>query len=260
MPYIEGVGYVNDATYIGETIGGVTLSTVKPQGVESEFNKVYSEEIAKIEGDGSSGEKTYVLEDIFKKASETYGISEQLLKAIAYTESGFDATAVSSAGAKGMMQLAPVTVEMLGIEDPFDPYENIMGGARVLAEFKNMFNGDESLMVAAYNAGPGAVQRYGGIPPYTETLRHHEKVFSAMQNGVNPPATVTYNPETKQASSGAYTDYQAMTNALQTQVVSSVLSGTADSSDTVNDSLMDVAGSTAEAGASPAGSTAFNRL
>ena len=222
MPYVNGV-YVNDATYIGETIGGVTLSSVKPITKESEFHKVYTEEIAKIEPNDENGKKTYVLEDIFREASEKYGVSESMLKALAFTESGFDATAVSSAGAMGMMQLMPVTVRALGISDPFDPYENIMGGAQVLAEFKRMFNGDESLMLAAYNAGPNTVLSYGGIPPYEQTQRLVQRVLSYMQNGVNPPETVTYDPETKQATSGAYTDYRSLANSVQSQVASALL-------------------------------------
>jgi len=226
MPYIEGVGYVNDATYIGETIGGVTLSSVKPFNEESEFNKVYKTEIAKVDADQTTGKKTYVLEDIFREASEKYGISESMLKALAFTESGFNATAVSSAGAMGMMQLMPVTARALGIEDAFDPYENIMGGAQILAEFKNMFNGDESLMLAAYNAGPNAVKQYGGIPPYEQTQALVSRVLSYMQSGVNPPETVTYDPATKQATSGAYSDYIALANNLKTQVTSAMINDT----------------------------------
>ena len=226
MPYIEGVGYVNDATYIGETIGGVTLSSVKPFNEESEFNKVYKTEIAKVDADQTTGKKTYVLEDIFREASEKYGISESMLKALAFTESGFNATAVSSSGAMGMMQLMPVTARALGIEDAFDPYENIMGGAQILAEFKNMFNGDESLMLAAYNAGPNAVKQYGGIPPYEQTQALVSRVLSYMQSGVNPPETVTYDPATKQATSGAYSDYIALANNLKTQVTSAMINDT----------------------------------
>ena len=226
MPYIEGVGYVNDATYIGETIGGVTLSSVKPFNEESEFNKVYKTEIAKVDADQTTGKKTYVLEDIFREASEKYGISESMLKALAFTESGFNATAVSSSGAMGMMQLMPVTARALGIEDAFDPYENIMGGAQILAEFKNMFNGDESLMLAAYNAGPNAVKQYGGIPPYEQTQALVSRVLSYMQSGVNPPETVTYDPATKQATSGAYSDYIALANNLKTQVTSAKINDT----------------------------------
>ena len=226
MPYIEGVGYVNDATYIGETIGGVTLSSVKPFNEESEFNKVYKTEIAKVDADQTTGKKTYVLEDIFREASEKYGISESMLKALAFTESGFNATAVSSSGAMGMMQLMPVTARALGIEDAFDPYENIMGGAQILAEFKNMFNGDESLMLAAYNAGPNAVKQHGGIPPYEQTQALVSRVLSYMQSGVNPPETVTYDPATKQATSGAYSDYIALANNLKTQVTSAMINDT----------------------------------
>lgn len=105
----------------------------------------------------------------FKKAAKKYNVSESLLKAIAKAESNFNAKDVSSAGAIGVMQLMPATAEGLGVSDPYDPEQNIMGGAKCIAQKLKEFNGDERLALAAYNAGSGAVKRYGGVPSYCKT-------------------------------------------------------------------------------------------
>lgn len=102
----------------------------------------------------------------FKKAAQRYGVSESLLKAIAKAESNFNAKDVSSAGAKGVMQLMPVTAKSLGVKDVFDPEQNIMGGAKCIKQKLKEFNGNVRLALAAYNAGSGAVKRHGGVPSY----------------------------------------------------------------------------------------------
>ena len=102
----------------------------------------------------------------FKAAAKKYNVSESLLKAIAKAESNFNARDVSSAGAMGVMQLMPSTATGLGVTDPFDPEQNIMGGAKCIAQKLKEFNGDVSLALAAYNAGSGAVRRNGGVPSY----------------------------------------------------------------------------------------------
>ena len=98
-----------------------------------------------------------------------YGVSESLLKAIAKAESNFNAKSVSSAGAMGVMQLMPDTAKGLGVTDPYDPEQNIMGGAKCISQKLKEFNGNERMALAAYNAGSGAVRRYGGIPSYCKS-------------------------------------------------------------------------------------------
>lgn len=105
----------------------------------------------------------------FKEAAKKYNVSESLLKAIAKAESNFNANDVSSAGAMGVMQLMPSTAESLGVDDPYDPRQNIMGGAKCIAQKLKEFNGDVKLALAAYNAGSGAVRRSGGIPSYCKS-------------------------------------------------------------------------------------------
>lgn len=105
----------------------------------------------------------------FKAAAKKYNVSESLLKAIAKAESNFNAKDVSSAGAMGVMQLMPETAKSLGVKDPFDPEQNIMGGAKCISQKLKEFNGDVRLALAAYNAGSGAVKRNGGVPSYCKT-------------------------------------------------------------------------------------------
>ena len=105
----------------------------------------------------------------FKAAAKKYNVSESLLKAIAKAESNFNANDVSSSGAMGVMQLMPFTAESLGVKDPFDPEQNIMGGAKCIAQKLKEFDGDVKLALAAYNAGSGAVKRCGGMPSYTKS-------------------------------------------------------------------------------------------
>lgn len=132
---------------------------------------------------------TQDLEGIFERASETYGVPLGLLKAVAKTESAFRPDAVSSCGAQGIMQLMPGTAKSLGVEDPFDPEQNIMGGAKYLGSLLGRY-GDAKLALAAYNAGSGNVDKYGGVPPFAETRKYVEKVLSGAGEDISVPASV----------------------------------------------------------------------
>lgn len=108
------------------------------------------------------------LDSIFETASKKYNIPVSLLKAVAKVESSFHPNATSRCGAMGIMQLMPRTAKSLGVNDAYDPEQNIMGGAKYLSKLLNEFNGDTGLALAAYNAGPGSVKKYGGIPPFAQ--------------------------------------------------------------------------------------------
>ena len=123
-------------------------------------------------------------ESIFDEASRTYGVSKSLLLAVAKAESNFDTNSVSHAGAQGIMQLMPGTAKTLGVKNAFDPYENIMGGAKLLRDNIKSF-GSVPLALAAYNAGPGAVKKYGGVPPYKETQNYVKKIMADLGDSAN---------------------------------------------------------------------------
>jgi soluble lytic murein transglycosylase-like protein len=112
----------------------------------------------------------------FKEAAETYNVDEKLLRSFAFVESDFDPTCTSSAGAMGVMQLMPETATELGVDDPYDAYQNIMGGAKLISQLLEKYDGDISLAAAAYNAGSGAVAKADGIPSYAEA--YVQKVLS----------------------------------------------------------------------------------
>ncbi len=121
------------------------------------------------------------LDSIFEEAANSYGVSSIILKSIAKAESGFNPSAVSNAGAVGIMQLMPSTAAALGVSNSYDARENIMGGAKYISQLLSNYQGNISLALAAYNAGSANVDKYGGIPPFTETQNYVKKVLSYME-------------------------------------------------------------------------------
>jgi hypothetical protein len=122
-----------------------------------------------------------------RRASRRWQVDPELIVAVALTESKLNASAVSPKGAMGVMQLMPSTARLMAVHDPFDPRQNIDGGARWLRMMLDRFKGDVDLALAAYNAGPVTVKRYGGIPPYAETQRYVRLVREKLGRMRPPP-------------------------------------------------------------------------
>ena len=155
---------------------GVTTTTIDTDAVSGSSTDFATQLNEQLKTDTS-------LESIFEKAAKTYNVDVELLKAMAKAESDFDPNATSKSGAMGIMQLMPATAKGLGVTDAYDPEQNIMGGAKYIASLLEKYDGNVSYALAAYNAGSGNVDKYGGIPPFEETQNYVTKILGYLQNG-----------------------------------------------------------------------------
>ncbi len=130
---------------------------------------------------GTSEAQSSQYESLIAQAAQRYGIDPAVLHGLIQQESGFDPNSESSAGAAGLTQLMPETASSMGVANPLNPAESIEGGARYLSGLMSQFGGNTTDALAAYNAGPGAVKQYGGVPPYAETQDYVTKVLGYAQ-------------------------------------------------------------------------------
>jgi cell wall-associated NlpC family hydrolase len=178
-PGIDHVGvYVGDGKMIAAPQAGEVVK-VQDVGDPAVIRRVLPAESAAPAAASGASLAGVPYADLFTRAGSRHGVDPALLAAVAQQESGFDASAVSPAGAQGLMQFMPATARGLGV-DPFDPASAVDGAARYLAELTEQF-GSTELGLAAYNAGPGTVSRYGGIPPYAETQDYVRSVMSKAE-------------------------------------------------------------------------------
>lgn len=132
--------------------------------------------------DNKLAERALSYQGDINKFSTEFRVDSKLIMAVIRNESCFDRSAVSSAGAEGLMQLMPATAKSLGVEDSFNPQQNIRGGTQYLSELVKKYHNNLSLALAAYNAGPGAVAKYDGVPPYPETQKYIERVMKSYRS------------------------------------------------------------------------------
>ncbi|NWF75200.1 MAG: lytic transglycosylase domain-containing protein [Nitrospirae bacterium] len=197
--------YADIYRYVDEN--GVTCYTDTPFNkkanriIKEKKYSSFSESTKKFK---TSSEDPSMYSDIIIEKATAYDIDPTLIKAVIKTESNWNSRAVSRKGAMGLMQLMPSTANEMNVTNPFDPEDNIEGGTKYLKYLLERFNGDLTLALAAYNAGPGAVEKYGYIPPITETKQYVKKVLSHYNGKTVYPLTGSKTGKTDKKSEPIY--------------------------------------------------------
>ncbi len=170
---------VNKPTSNPVKFGSLTSQNVKAEVVNpvTSSNSIEEQMAAVTFNSAAKATEKSQLKDLISKISKKHGVDEKLVNAVIKQESGYNPKAKSSAGAQGLMQLMPATAKSLGVSDPYNPVQNVDGGVRYLKSMMEKYNGNVVLALAAYNAGPGNVDKYDGVPPFKETQNYVKNVL-----------------------------------------------------------------------------------
>lgn len=171
---------------INRVFGNENELSVENNAAAKEFKNILDEKMAQDTPDNNIEKISFKnsrenIENLIEKYAQKNNLDPDFIKAVVKQESGFNPDAKSKCGAMGLMQLMPQTAKGLGVVDAFDPEQNIEGGVKYLKSMLNRFNNDPKLALAAYNAGPGAVQKYGDIPPYKETQNYVKNILASYE-------------------------------------------------------------------------------
>jgi soluble lytic murein transglycosylase-like protein len=173
--------------------GTLVLSNVPPPGTPAEARTYEVSKAPAVKATRPAEAPPGRFDDLIERHATIQGLSPELVRAVIQVESAFNPVAVSSKGAMGLMQLMPATARDLGVHDPFHPEQNIRGGSRYLRWLLDRYDGNVELALAGYNAGPGAVDRYGQqVPPFRETREYVQKVTGVTGPPPAPAAPVIY--------------------------------------------------------------------
>ena len=177
----KNINTVNQTTSFQEVLkksGKVNFGDLITNPATRVSAQIYSNTVSGVseEKDYSSKNK---IKELISKVSKKHGVDEKLVNALVNQESGFNPNARSKVGAMGLMQLMPATAKGLGVTNPLDPEQNVEGGVKYLKSMLDKYNGNIILALAAYNAGPGAVDKYDGVPPYKETQNYVKSILSS---------------------------------------------------------------------------------
>ena len=215
------------------TIGAISPEYTPPVEATAIGNPAENEisEFSEVLAKTSQNSISIDLDAIFNAAGQRFGISPDLLKAVAKAESGFQVYAKSPAGAMGIMQLMPETASGLGVTDPYDPVQNIMGGAKYLKQMLDKF-GNVGLALAAYNAGPNNVAKYGGIPPFEETQNYVKTVLGYLSGGNITAGLAAYNGSgSTKGASGSSMFGEAFTQMMLMKIIEMQMKSSDDDKD-----------------------------
>ena len=141
--------------------------------------QIYSNSVTATSTDEKDFSSKTKIKELISRVAQKHGVDEKLVNALVNQESGFNPNAKSKVGAMGLMQLMPATAKGLGVTNPMDPEQNVEGGVKYLKSMLDKYNGNIILALAAYNAGPGAVDKYDGVPPYKETQNYVKSILSS---------------------------------------------------------------------------------